>query len=239
MESQDRQALDRDGHAVVKGLTGGEVESFLGRLGRLLPQYDGRIAFEVRPKAAFDRYRFSQSMNPIGPHTEAPVHDPPPRYLALFCHRQATCGGGATSLSDGSAFLAGLPPPLRQAAETMPIEFIASRHPGGPVDRVARFPMLSAGPEGASVFRFSHNQFYFGDVNPTANDEGDGNGAAPVMADETVRALAARGADYFTAHAVDILIPVGGLLIWDNHRMTHARGPYKDPARHLTRYWIA
>jgi alpha-ketoglutarate-dependent taurine dioxygenase len=29
------------------------------------------------------------------------------------------------------------------------------------------------------------------------------------------------------------------MLIWDNWRMIHARSRYTDPARHLTRYWLA
>ena len=236
MDGKYQKTLTRDGFVVIDGLDPGpEVERRLRDYGDLLPQYDGQIAFEVKPLPGFESYRFSQSLNPIGPHTEAPVQDPPPKYLALYCHRQATCGGGQTLLSDGYAFLDTLDASLRQVAESWPIRFVASTHPGGPVGSEADFPMLSRPADAHPILRFSHNQFYFGDVNPQSNAEsGD-----PIVEEASLKELAARGTAHFRNNAIDIRIPEGSLLIWDNHRMLHARDRYRDPKRHLTRYWIA
>jgi alpha-ketoglutarate-dependent taurine dioxygenase len=38
---------------------------------------------------------------------------------------------------------------------------------------------------------------------------------------------------------VQVLIPEGSMLIWDNQRLMHARSEYQDPVRHLTRYWLS
>jgi len=47
------------------------------------------------------------------------------------------------------------------------------------------------------------------------------------------------GEAYFVQHNTPVLIPDGCMLIWDNWRMIHARSRYTDPARNLTRYWLA
>jgi hypothetical protein len=51
--------------------------------------------------------------------------------------------------------------------------------------------------------------------------------------------FAVLGEAYFIEHNTPVLIPEGCMLIWDNWRMIHARSRYTDPARHLTRYWLA
>ena len=63
--------------------------------------------------------------------------------------------------------------------------------------------------------------------------------AATVRARITVEADTLIGEAYFVEHNIPVLIPDGCMLIWDNWRMIHARSRYTDPARHLTRYWLA
>ena len=79
----------------------------------------------------FDDVPYSQSMNGLGAHTEAPAYDPPPRYLALLCHRQARCGKGQTLLADGIDFFDNsLSKELRDWALVNPVDFVAAAKPG-------------------------------------------------------------------------------------------------------------
>ncbi|WP_018542455.1 TauD/TfdA family dioxygenase [Streptomyces sp. MspMP-M5] len=45
--------------------------------------------------------------------------------------------------------------------------------------------------------------------------------------------------DFVHTHGTSVLIPEDALLIWDNHRMFHARTGFSDTRRRLTHYWIA
>ncbi|KPC52724.1 TauD/TfdA family dioxygenase [Amantichitinum ursilacus] len=211
------------------------VRSLLAHFGRVIPQLDGQETFEVTLKPGFGNLPYSQSKNGIGPHTEAPVYDPPPRYLVLHCHKQAQCGGGHTQLADGLAFFNALPAELQLWATRNPVRFTATAQPGQPAQQQIERPMLTH-QDGQPLFRFSYNQFNYGDVNPSAADI-----ANPLQhhTETPLHQIAAAGEAFFIAQAVPVLIPEGHVLIWDNWRLMHARSQYQDPARHLTRYWLA
>lgn len=206
----------------------------LAHFGRIVPQFHGQETFDVTLKPGFEKLPFSQSKNEIGPHTEAPVYDPPPKYLALHCHRQAACGGGQTLLADGFAFYASLDPELKAWAEQNEVAFSATATPGRPEKRVHRAKLLEH-RNGARVFRFSFNQFHYGDVNPS-----EGDLAAPIQhyADDPLSRIVQAGERFFYENVIPVLIPESSMLIWDNQRLMHARSEYQDPVRHLTRYWL-
>ena len=110
-----------------------DVLGTLQAFGPVIPQFNGQTAFAITRKPGYEDLPYSQSMNGIGPHTEAPVYGPPPRYLALHCHQQATCGGGHTGLVDGYellAFLERTDPELREWIDDTPVEFVATAKPG-------------------------------------------------------------------------------------------------------------
>jgi alpha-ketoglutarate-dependent taurine dioxygenase len=207
----------------------------LAHFGRIVPQFGGKDTFEVTLKPGFEKLPFSQSKNEIGPHTEAPVYDPPPKYLALHCHRQAKCGGGQTLLADGLAFYESLSPDLKQWMKQNEVEFSATTLPGTSERQVHRARLLEE-KDGATLFRFSYNQFHYGDVNPSESDL-----AAPVKqyADSPLDHITQSGERFFYENMVQVLIPEGSMLIWDNRRLMHARSEYQDPVRHLTRYWLS
>ena len=206
----------------------------LAYFGCIVPQFNGQETFEVTLKPGFDKLPFSQSKNSIGPHTEAPVYNPPPKYLALHCHRQAQCGGGQTLLADGFAFYQSLSPDLKQWADQNAIEFSATALPGSSERRVHQAKMLEE-KDGVKLFRFSYNQFRFGDVNPSENDL---TSAAKQSADTPLGRIAQLGESFFYENVIQVLIPESSMLIWDNQWLMHARGQYKDTVRHLTRYWL-
>lgn len=209
------------------------VDSFLARFGKLVPQLNGRLSNEITLKPGYESLPFSQSQNGIGPHTEAPVYEEPPRYLVLHCHVQAKCGQGQTELADCAAFFCSLPEQLQQRVKNELVTFRARPGNGESARQERLFPLVTTSV-GRAVYRFSYNQFCFGDVNPTEEDIANRADAEPWLEE-----LAERGERFFIENRESILIPDRNIFIWDNHRFMHARGSYKDPARFLTRYWLA
>lgn len=208
----------------------------LAHFGRIVPQLNGEETYEVTLKPGFDNLPYSQSKNEIGPHTEAPVYDPPPKYLALHCHRQAKCGGGQTMLADGFALYASLRPALQQWMVQNEVAFSSSAAPGVSGRQLHRARLLEE-RDGARVFRFSYNQFHYGDVNPSEKDMA--SSSLGQYAGTPLGEIAQLAERFFYDNVIPVLIPENSILIWDNQRMMHARSEFKDPVRHLTRYWLA
>jgi hypothetical protein len=207
----------------------------LRRWGRIVPQYNGSETFDVTYKPGFDDAPYSQSMNALGPHTEAPGFVPPPKYLALYCHRQARCGYGHTLVADGIHFYDKvLSKELRDWSSTNEVEFVATVTPGEGARSGLRAPIRES-YHGEPVLRFSYNLFRFGNVNPDAREVRE-VGARP---EDPLGKIAEEGEAFFAQNLTPILIPDGCLLVWNNHRLMHGRGQYSDPERHLTRYWLA
>jgi hypothetical protein len=233
--SHVRSELAKRGQSLVGNLGGQRYAiTLLQEIGKLVPQYSGAVEHEVVYRPGNDDRAYSQSRNGIRPHTEAPGWDPSPRYLALYCHRQARCGGGHTDLLDGQRL-----PELLQADSLSlltgrPLAFPGPTAPDGSATQVVT-PMLRQGPD-RFLLRFSFNLLTAGDLH------------APLQPDAPLddlplgregHALAYRVSDLFDRHRSPVLIPEDAVLIWDNQRMLHARSEYQDERRHLTRYWLA
>lgn len=233
--AQARQMLTRQGWVILApGLIDATPQRTVEHFGHILPQYDGSLRWEVTPKAGFESLPYSQSSQGIGAHTEAPTLQPPPRYLVLHCQRQARCGGGHTLLADGIDFCErhiGMAQSTRQE-----LVFIAPPIPGSSNRQMVKAPLLSL-MDGEPLFRFSDNQFRYGNVNPSAQDLRAAQDAPPH--DPSLVRLADLAERFFAEEALPLLIPDGAMLIWNNHRLMHARSQFQDQARHLTRYWLA
>ncbi|MEU7576582.1 TauD/TfdA family dioxygenase [Streptomyces sp. NPDC041068] len=230
-----RDALDVDGYTVVENLKGQRhAIELLQDVGRFVPQYGGTVEHEVVYRPGNDDRAYSQSRNTIRAHTEAPGWSPSPRHLALYCHRQARCGGGRTDLLDLHVLCAHL---TDEEHELMMRGTIAFPGPDADVGGTGpvTVPMISYDGE-RPVLRFSYNLL-------TAADYDAALDARPPVAQlplgQAGMDLAHRVGELFERHRVQVLIPDGALLVWDNQRMLHARSEYADEARHLTRYWIA
>ncbi|MFD9857693.1 TauD/TfdA family dioxygenase [Streptomyces alboflavus] len=226
-----RAVLEADGHTVVHGLSGQRhAIELLQDIGRFVPQYTGTVEHEVVHRPGNDGRAYSQSRNTIRAHTEAPGWDPSPRHLALYCHRQARCGGGHTDLLDGR-LLEKLLGPAEHALLTGPrLAF------PGPGDGTVTVPMLYEEATGRPVLRFSYNLLTAADYDAALDAAPDPELLPLGLAGA---ALARRVGELFDQYRTRILVPDGCLLIWDNQRMLHARSAYEDAERHLTRYWIA
>ncbi|BBB01899.1 hypothetical protein RVR_9528 [Actinacidiphila reveromycinica] len=215
-----------------------DAEGLLGRLGRILPQYDGRTSHEIEATPGFEGLLHSKSSREIYVHTEAPGWDPVPQYLALYCHAQARCGGGHTTICDGRKFLADLGDRERALMFDVELEFpgaYGKQGKDGEAEWTVRTPMVSRDASGSEVIRFSYTHLTFGDYTPDLGRE--------VSVDRLPLGregidLAAHGTRFFTDNHLPVLIPDHALLIWDNRRMFHGRSAYTDRRRHLTRFFV-
>lgn len=229
-----RAMLESDGYSLVH--VGGRQHraiALLQSLGRVMPQYTGRLEHEVTYRPGSDERSYSQSANTILAHTEAPGWQPTPRYIALYCQRQARCGGGHTDLLDGAKLLDLLGREEYELFSTAQVKFPGPRFAEDEHDFV-RTPMLAA-ENGRPVLRFSYNLLVSGEYDPELSGR-----RPPHLLPLGARGMHLAGvvSELFAEHRIPLLIPDGAMLVWDNHRMLHARSEYRDPGRHLTRYWI-
>lgn len=230
---ETRHVVDRLGFAVLTGI-GADTVTVLRSLGTPVAQYDGEYAHEVRARPGFENYQYSQSMNTIRPHTEAPGWSPPPRYLSLHCHRQARCGGGHTVLADGDAFVDACGERTRARLERKVVAFPSEKRQGlGRPPRCIHRPVLERRDGGRHIFRFSYNLFRYADYDPPMDLP------PAAAADRDLVDLCRQMEEFSAEQQIRVLIPDGATLVFDNHRMVHARSQYTDPGRHLTRYWNA
>jgi hypothetical protein len=214
-----RRRLDQWGYVVVDNLESlTAAEELVRSVGELIPQHDGLLTHEVT---------YSRSPNTILAHTEAPGRHPSPAYLALFCHRQARCGGGHTNLLDARRLVGALD------ADELALMTDAELHFPGP-DGGVHSTMLSTDADGNTVTRFSYNLLSTSDYHPTRGADVD---PFRLPLGEAGRRLAHRVSNVFRTQGTSVLIPGGSLLIWDNQRMLHGQSKYRDRARHLTRFW--
>ncbi|QIS17167.1 TauD/TfdA family dioxygenase [Nocardia terpenica] len=237
MRANDENALRTEladtGHALVTELQDeGEAVQLLESLGSIIPQYDGKVRHDVTYQPGYDHQSYSRSTNTIRAHTEAPGWAPePPRYLALFCHRQDRFGGGHTDLLDGEVLREQLSATELSLMASTPIAF------PGRDESSTEAPMFQTQADGRLLLRFSFNLLTSGSYEAILT------GPAPDLAELPVgahgAALAQQVGELFDKFRTRILIPENGLLIWDNHRLLHARSEYSDRARHLTRFWLA
>jgi hypothetical protein len=229
--------LDEHGYALVTDLGHqSAAERLLATLGVLLPQYDGRMTHEVTYRPEHRARSYSQSANTIGPHTEAPGWHPSPARLALYCHRQARCGGGHTDLLDVEVLLAAL-----TAAETelLTTAEVCFPWPHREADSgIVRSTMLRVDREGRPDLRFNYNLLVSNSYDPPLAEHRLPD-SDTLMLGEPGRRLADRVRDVFESRRRKVLIPDGAMLIWDNRRMLHGRSRFDDGRRHLTRFFVA
>lgn len=227
---QVHSELENNSYALVQHITNqAAAEELLRYIGDMMPQDNGLFAHEVMYCPGNDDRSYSQSSNAIDAHTEAPGWSSSPAYIALFCHRQARCGGGHTDLLGIRRLVTALDSAdltlLAQAELTFPAS-----------DGGVRTTILSIDTGGHMVVRFNYNLLTTGYYNPPIGTVGD---ADDLPLGEAGRDLAHRIRDLFQELRTSVLIPENALLIWDNRRMLHARSQYKDRARHLTRFWCS
>ncbi|MGY0234107.1 TauD/TfdA family dioxygenase [Longispora urticae] len=191
--------------------------SAVAAFGELMPQRDGQLVVDIKPRPDLEDVRSSLNTSELAPHTENyEFPGVPPAYVALWCVRPAEGPGGETLLVDGHAFLDTLTGEELATARTA-VTFTTGEGPARlGLHHSATHPMLEELDHGMGrLLRFSTFE-----VDRT---------------DPAVDALVGRTVDYFDACRHAVRIEASGLLVWDNWRVLHSRNGFSDPRRHLRR----
>ena len=222
---QDRWSLYRAlrdyGVAIVRGgpKRPGSVAAFAGLLGELQSSAYGEI-FDISPDNAIGT--LATTLRAVPPHTDEPFRYSPPGIMALACVRQAETGGD-TVLADGfhlAARLRALDPAgfriLCERSQT----YIRS-HPGR-MDQRALAPMIALDDDGAVCGIRLHSR-----------SAGPLDLPADVM--EAFYGAYHRLTQLMTApeNQVELTLEAGDAVLFDNHRVLHARSAFSDRRRFL------
>jgi Taurine catabolism dioxygenase TauD, TfdA family len=219
-----KQIIDRVGWILLTNLPPNfEGLNFSKQFGRLMPQYDGQLSWDVKTNNSIINSHCSLGSLEVTPHTEfyEGVSDPP-NYLALWCLNPSSCGGGKISIGDSYPFLEALP---KNEYDCLYKNKYIYKSEKGLIElglgQSNYHPILSNSLFGKKVFRF----------NLAGMEEGD-----PIF----LASFRQKFMSYYQENQIDFLQPKNSLLIWDNFRMIHSRSTrFQDPKRHLIRFWFA
>lgn len=224
--------LSRRGYIHLKKIDLQQYHELARSLGTLRLQQDATEIYDVKARSGYEDRRYSGSCNAIGPHTEFPYFPTPPSYLGLYCVQPALCSGGRTFIADSTIILEKLTVFERTRLQDISIDFFSTVFSNGEDNPNGTHPVLTvSGPK--PVFRFSHNFFAFGDTDAKTTAEFSPPTAPFAKHPELVRVN-----ELFDQYRVAIKLDRGECLIWDNHRMLHAREAYRDQNRWLKRVVI-
>lgn len=103
-----RRLLKSEGYVYLKSISDGfDYLGELSKLGTPIPHQGSDYVKDIKPdqRAAAETYS-SSNMRKLEPHTEwYEASGVPPRYVALWCVREAQGEGGETVIADGYSFL--------------------------------------------------------------------------------------------------------------------------------------
>jgi len=221
------------GYTLIHNIDEDEAVNYASRLGEFILQ-KGEIKHIVKWTSGFDEFAYSKSLNYIGPHTEYPYLEKPPKYQALYCRRRADIGG-ETYLSDTNSFFQGLSTSDIQLLKTTIVNFMSNEALNG-IDKGENFQPIFEELGEESIIRFSHNLFSYGDINGKIEiKEGK---RISFFENKRTNMLMNNLLDYSNSNHMSIQIPENSMLIWNNHRILHWRNKYKDRKRELVRFLI-
>jgi alpha-ketoglutarate-dependent taurine dioxygenase len=228
LESADiaaiRRLVDSQGYAYLTEIPDGfEYLAELSKLGTPIPHQGDELVKEIKPdpRAADETYSTS-NMKMLPPHTEwYEASGVPPRYVAIWCVREARGEGGETAIADGYSFLRGFSAQDQRLLQERQYEWYGvSNGSGGPPAATPHHSILEPHPDGL-IMRYSVQLLQ------------------RVKDDSLVSHYIAGGASFFEAECIPISIARNSVLLWDNWRMMHARRAFNDPERHLRRVLLA
>lgn len=214
--------LSETGFVYLEGLPEDlDLLAFLGEFGEIVPQYNNRRIWDIKPVPGQFEAPTSVGKAGITMHTELYEKKGwPPTHVAMLC-RQPAATGGIFYLLDGYRLLKEIDSELRSALENTPVVFSTEEsvetvtEPQKAVKRI-----LQRHPNGRLVIQYD-GVF----VRPT--DDHDLNRFA-----DLVDQWEARG-------AFQVRQTKNSLLLWDNFRFLHARSSFGDSRRWLQRVCLA
>lgn len=195
--------------------------ALLKELGDFMPQYDGKVIWDLTPEPNMDDVYHSRNTRALVPHTEAYEYPfLPPRYLALWCVKPAAGPGGETTLADGRTFLSGFNLADQELMRSRQYHWVSSEGLARKNIRVESHHPILEQHDQDTVMRYSYNN-------------------VERVEDGFIRRYLEAGLEFFDREHLAIRIERNGLLVWDNWRMLHSRTAFKDRGRHLKRVLIA
>ena len=226
-----QENLLNQGYCVLPDLET-NVETILKQFGTLMPQHSGELVYSVRALPGFDKFSDSKSQNRLKPHTDGSDCNRPPRLLALYGIQPACCGGGYTQIVDILPFIQSLDEKTQQQLKTRVYTFTSKKGLHASRSHLSYTPLLSQQSDRNFIFRFSENLLLYGDYSPTIDN-------LDTQADSWTKQICKDVVSFFQKECISLLVERNSLLIIDNWRMLHSRTQYRDPHRHLLRYWLS
>lgn len=219
-----RRLLNSEGYVYLTSISDGcDYLAELSKVGTPIPHQGNDYVKEIKPdpRAAAETYS-SSNMKKLQPHTEwYEAAGVPPRYVALWCVREARGEGGETVIADGYRFLKEFSAQDQQLLQECQYEWYGvSNLSGGPPDATPHHPILERHPDGL-IMRYSTQLLQ------------------RVKDDSLASLYIAGGARFFEAQCISVSITRNSVLLLDNWRMMHARRAFSDPERHLRRILLA
>ncbi len=193
---------------------------------------DRRVLWPIqeRPVRPGRVQTFSERTGEAPFHTDSAFAAEPERYNGLYVIRRAACGGGLSRLVSAQSIIDKLErtPEGRECvalARTLrfPFEIPQAFYRAGP--RVITAPILGDKP----LIRFR----------PDAIE--NGFAAQPELATNEHRWAFQAIWEAIETHdrILEYMLQDGEFIVFDNHRLLHARGDFSDPGRHLVRIRMA
>jgi TfdA family taurine catabolism dioxygenase TauD len=222
-DTKFRTLLNANGYVYLNGIPQkfNHVE-FFQKFGNLIPQYDGKLVWSIRAEDKYKDTYHSLNNKPLKPHTEChELPGKPPQYLALWCIVRASDGGGQTTLADMNPFFARLTPEELQHLSSKTYTFVSTLGlQQMELGNVAQHPLYERSNGSNPIFRFSYD-------------------GAQHRDDPSLLDMRERVVKFFEDEHVAIDIEPNAVLMWNNHRVLHARTGYADMRRHLRRVWLS
>ena len=228
--------LNEKGYALIENIEKHKAYAIMKSMGTIFQQESGK-EHPVQYEEGYDDFRYSKSLNEIGPHTEYPYLETPPTFQVLFCVKPSDCNLGYTYTCNTKNLIETFSKEELELVTSRAINFKANKDLEDLKMKTNLFPIVSKNNKDAYIFRFSHNLMYYGDINANIHSEKRGSYLSelenPYFAEIVQKIL-----DYLNTNKQVWKIPKNGLLIWNNHYVVHWRSSYCDKTRKLIRYLI-
>lgn len=204
-------------------------------LGDYIPFYDGRQSeTHVRVFEGLESHASERGAQPVEPHTDGPMYEVPPKWLALW-KLGASRPPVPTALASILGFFAsqsGLP--FFPEAQERLVSF-RKRLPGkDTIWEVTR--KIADNARNKLLFRYSNSSLAHGATTPRVGETLEPN------KDTWARDLAQTATPWFKRNSIEYDVPVGYALFFSNHLNVHYRNREiplpQGRSRHLIRHWL-
>lgn len=214
-----KEKLKKLGYLYLKNIF--DPFSLVQEFGKLIPQYDGKIIWDIKAEKKYENVYHSLNKVKLYPHTECyEFQTMPPKYLCLWCEKPNTCEGGHTTILDALDYFKNLQKKEIDHLKSKSFNFSASKgiQKSGK-QFIAENKFIDLDKYESEMIRFSYNNVDFKN-------------------DMLTKQICEKFLEHFEKEFISFKWEKNDFLIWDNHRMVHSRTQYEDNSRLLKRVWL-